>query len=168
MILGWRTSTSMTTPLVLDAVEQAIWTRGRRGGAHLGGAIITPTPSTLGPVLRAPGRGRDPCSSVGTVGDSFDSAQGRPHPPSANRGRRRLIITYCAGLVVSAVPVLFHVVELIGKGEFHSGWDILSSGDLILVAGVLSDGSAFELMRQKTTTGLTENELLIPSGFLRH
>ena len=39
MILGWRTSTSMTTPLVLDAVEHAIWTRGRRGGAHLGGVI---------------------------------------------------------------------------------------------------------------------------------
>jgi transposase InsO family protein len=31
MILVSRTSTSMTTPLVLDAVEHAIWTRGRRG-----------------------------------------------------------------------------------------------------------------------------------------
>lgn len=31
MILGWHTSTSMTTPLVLDAVEHAIWTRGGRG-----------------------------------------------------------------------------------------------------------------------------------------
>ena len=30
-ILGWRTSTSMTTQLVLDAVEHAIWTRGRPG-----------------------------------------------------------------------------------------------------------------------------------------
>ena len=29
MILGWRTSTSMTTQLVLDAVDHAIWTRGR-------------------------------------------------------------------------------------------------------------------------------------------
>lgn len=26
-ILGWRTATSMTTELVLDAIEQAIWTR---------------------------------------------------------------------------------------------------------------------------------------------
>jgi putative transposase len=38
-ILGWRTSTSMTTQLVLDAVEHAIWTRGRHGVADLGGVI---------------------------------------------------------------------------------------------------------------------------------
>lgn len=33
-ILGWSVSTTMTSQLVLDAVEQAIWTRGRedRGG----------------------------------------------------------------------------------------------------------------------------------------
>ena len=30
-ILGWRTSTSMTADLVLDAIEQAIWTRQREG-----------------------------------------------------------------------------------------------------------------------------------------
>lgn len=30
-ILGWRTSTSMTTTLVLDAIEHAIWTRERDG-----------------------------------------------------------------------------------------------------------------------------------------
>lgn len=30
-ILGWRTSTSMTTNLVRDAIEQAIWTRERQG-----------------------------------------------------------------------------------------------------------------------------------------
>ena len=30
-ILGWRTATTMTTELVLDAVEQAIWTRDRAG-----------------------------------------------------------------------------------------------------------------------------------------
>jgi putative transposase len=38
-ILGWRTSTSMSTQLVLDAVEHAIWTRGRHGVADLGGVI---------------------------------------------------------------------------------------------------------------------------------
>src|ERR1700751_6461163 len=38
-ILGWRTSTSMSTQLVLDAVEHAIWTRGRHGVADLGGGI---------------------------------------------------------------------------------------------------------------------------------
>ena len=31
-ILGWRCGTSMTTQLVLDALEQAIWTRQREGG----------------------------------------------------------------------------------------------------------------------------------------
>ena len=38
-ILGWRTLTSMTTQLVLDAVEHAIWARGRHGVADLGGVI---------------------------------------------------------------------------------------------------------------------------------
>ncbi len=32
-ILGWRTATSMTADLVLDAVEQAIWVREREGRA---------------------------------------------------------------------------------------------------------------------------------------
>ena len=31
-ILGWRTGTTMATQLVLDAVEQAIWTRARGAG----------------------------------------------------------------------------------------------------------------------------------------
>jgi putative transposase len=39
MILGWRTSTSMTTQLVLDAVDHAIWTRDRGGVTDLGGVI---------------------------------------------------------------------------------------------------------------------------------
>ncbi|OXR40644.1 hypothetical protein B7C42_07329 [Nocardia cerradoensis] len=30
-IIGWRTATSMTTSLVLDAIEHAIWTRERAG-----------------------------------------------------------------------------------------------------------------------------------------
>jgi putative transposase len=30
-ILGWRTATTMTTGVVLDALEQAIWTRNRAG-----------------------------------------------------------------------------------------------------------------------------------------
>lgn len=35
-ILGWRTSTRMTTPLVLDAIEHAIWTRRREGHGPVG------------------------------------------------------------------------------------------------------------------------------------
>ena len=32
-ILGWRAAATMTTPLVLDCLEQAIWTRRPRGPA---------------------------------------------------------------------------------------------------------------------------------------
>ncbi len=38
-ILGWRAATTMSTPLVLDALEQAIWTRGRAGITNLVGLV---------------------------------------------------------------------------------------------------------------------------------
>jgi putative transposase len=38
-ILGWRTATSMSARLVLDAVEHAIWTRARDGVTDLAGLI---------------------------------------------------------------------------------------------------------------------------------
>ena len=38
-ILGWRCSTRMTTPLVLDAIEHAIWTRATAGTTDLSGLI---------------------------------------------------------------------------------------------------------------------------------
>jgi hypothetical protein len=38
-ILGWRASTSMRTELVLDALEQAIWTRAREGVYDLSGLV---------------------------------------------------------------------------------------------------------------------------------
>src|SRR3954453_22993205 len=38
-ILGWRAATSMRTVLVLDALEQAIWTRGREGVTDLSGLV---------------------------------------------------------------------------------------------------------------------------------
>jgi len=38
-ILGWRAATSMRTALVLDALEQAIWTRQRDGVAGLAGLV---------------------------------------------------------------------------------------------------------------------------------
>lgn len=52
-ILGWRCGTSMTTQIVLDALEQAVWTR-QRDGRPLAEAGIA--------------------ASVGTVGDSSDNA----------------------------------------------------------------------------------------------
>jgi putative transposase len=38
-ILGWRAAASMKTALVLDALEQAVWTRTRDGVADLSGLI---------------------------------------------------------------------------------------------------------------------------------
>src|SRR3954452_25128654 len=38
-ILGWRAATSMRTALVLDALEQAMWTRTHDGVATLSGLI---------------------------------------------------------------------------------------------------------------------------------
>ena len=78
-ILGWRCGTSMTTQLVLDALEQAIWTR-QRAGAHREGS--------LGSVVAHSDRGAQYtalkygerlaeagiAASVGSVGDSFDNA----------------------------------------------------------------------------------------------
>ena len=38
-ILGWRAATSITTPLVLDCLEQAIWTRQKEGIGKLTGLV---------------------------------------------------------------------------------------------------------------------------------
>jgi len=38
-ILGWRTATHVKTSLVLDALEQAIWTRARDGVSDLAGLV---------------------------------------------------------------------------------------------------------------------------------
>jgi putative transposase len=38
-ILGWKVSTSMTTDLVLDAINQAIFTRRREGVKDLSGLV---------------------------------------------------------------------------------------------------------------------------------
>jgi putative transposase len=38
-ILGWRAATSMKTALVLDALEQALWTRRRDGASDLAGLV---------------------------------------------------------------------------------------------------------------------------------
>src|SRR5215475_5000119 len=42
-ILGWRAATTMRTALVLDALEQAIWTRQRSGRAAWPGWSTTTT-----------------------------------------------------------------------------------------------------------------------------
>ena len=73
-ILGWRAATSMTTPLVLDCLEQAIWTRQREGVSDLSGLIHhTDAGSQYTSIAftdRLIDAGID--ASVGSVGDAYD------------------------------------------------------------------------------------------------
>ena len=39
MIVGWRAATKMTTPLVLDALEMALWTPRKQGVTDLAGLV---------------------------------------------------------------------------------------------------------------------------------
>jgi putative transposase len=75
-ILGWRAATAMRTALVLDALEQALWTRRREGRGDLAGLIHHTdagsqyTSIALAERLAAAGVS----ASVGTVGDAYDNA----------------------------------------------------------------------------------------------
>lgn len=75
-ILGWRAATSMATPLVLDCLEQALWTRRREGIESFqglthhtdAGSVYTSIAFTE----RLLDEGID--ASVGSVGDAYDNA----------------------------------------------------------------------------------------------
>jgi putative transposase len=75
-ILGWRAARSMRTALVLDALEQALWTRRRNGADDLDGLVHhTDAGSQYTSIafterLAAAGVS----GSVGTVGDAYDNA----------------------------------------------------------------------------------------------
>jgi putative transposase len=75
-ILGWRTAMSMKTPLVLDALEHALWSRRRQHDGNLAGLIHhTDAGSQYTSIafterLAAAGVS----ASVGTVGDAYDNA----------------------------------------------------------------------------------------------
>ncbi len=75
-ILGWRTATSMKTALVLDALEQAIWTRAREGVTDLSGLVHHTDAgaqyTSIAFTDRLIAAGVEP--SVGTVGDAYDNA----------------------------------------------------------------------------------------------
>ena len=75
-ILGWRAATSMSTPLVLDALEQAIWTRGRAGVTDLNGLVhhndAGSQYTSIAFTVRLLDAGVD--ASVGSVGDAYDNA----------------------------------------------------------------------------------------------
>ncbi len=74
-ILGWRCGSSMTTQLVLDALEQAVWTR-QRTGATLDCVVAHTDRGSQYVSIRYTERLAEAgiAASVGTVGDSYDNA----------------------------------------------------------------------------------------------
>ena len=74
-VLGWRCGASMTTQLVLDALEQAVWTR-QRTGAALDSVVAHTDRGSQYVSIRYTERLAEAgiAASVGTVGDSFDNA----------------------------------------------------------------------------------------------
>ena len=75
-ILGWRAATSMRTDLVLDTIEQAIWTRRREGVTDLAGLTHHHDNgsqyASIAFTERLAAAGID--ASVGAVGDALDNA----------------------------------------------------------------------------------------------
>jgi putative transposase len=75
-ILGWRVATSMTTALVLDALEHAVWTRRQEGAADLAGLVHHSDAgsqyTSITFTQRLADAGID--ASVGSVGDAYDNA----------------------------------------------------------------------------------------------
>jgi putative transposase len=75
-ILGWRAARSMKTVLVLDALEQALWTRRRDGAGDLAGLVHhtdAGSPSTprsrspSGSPLRVPAARSGPSATLTTT-----------------------------------------------------------------------------------------------------
>ena len=75
-ILGWRAARSMTTDLVLDAIEHAFFTRAQDGTTSLRGLIAHSDAgsqyTSVAFTQRLIDEGVDP--SVGSVGDALDNA----------------------------------------------------------------------------------------------
>ena len=75
-IIGWRAARSMTTDLVLDALEHAIYTRAREGITDLTGLVAHNDAgsqyTSIAFTQRLIDAGVDP--SVGSVGDAYDNA----------------------------------------------------------------------------------------------
>jgi putative transposase len=76
MIVGWRAATSMSTELVLDTLEHAVWTRRQRGISDLTGLVHHTDAgsqyTSFAFTHRLIEAGVD--ASVGSVGDAYDNA----------------------------------------------------------------------------------------------
>lgn len=75
-ILGWRAATTMRTALVLDALEQALWTRRRDGRSGLDGLVHHTDAGSQYTSIAFTDRlaAAGVSASVGTVGDAYDNA----------------------------------------------------------------------------------------------
>lgn len=75
-VVGWRAATTMTTELVLDCLEHAIWTRQRDGVSDLTGLVHHTDAgsqyTSFAFTQRLIEAGVD--ASVGSVGDAYDNA----------------------------------------------------------------------------------------------
>jgi putative transposase len=80
-VVGWRAATSMTTPLVLDALEMALWTRRKDGITDLAGLVHHTDAgsqyTSIAFTQRLIDEGVD--ASVGSVGDAYDNALAESH-----------------------------------------------------------------------------------------
>lgn len=80
-IVGWRTAANMLTALPLDALEMALWTRGRDGhtdaDGRLDGLVHHSDAGRQYVSIRYSNRLADAgaVASIGSVGDSYDNAQ---------------------------------------------------------------------------------------------
>jgi putative transposase len=74
-IVGWRTASSMPTELPLDALEMALWTRGR-SGQGVDGVVHHSDAGSQYTSIRYANRLLDAgaLASIGSVGDSYDNA----------------------------------------------------------------------------------------------
>lgn len=75
-VIGWRAATSMSTPLVLDALEHALFTRAQEGVTDLTGLVAHSDAgsqyTSIAFTTRLLEAGVD--ASVGSVGDAYDNA----------------------------------------------------------------------------------------------
>ena len=74
-IIGWRCGHTMTTQLVLDALEQAVWTRQRQGRV-LDSVVAQTDRGSQYTAIRYTERLAEAniAASVGSVGSSYDNA----------------------------------------------------------------------------------------------
>jgi len=75
MIVGWRAAKSMTTDLPLDALDMALWQRGR-AGHDVRGVVHHSDAGSQYTAIRYADRLHDAGAlpSIGSIGDSYDNA----------------------------------------------------------------------------------------------